>query len=222
MSLAWRVIRLAVSDFIDDILWLVVLNMLWCVAAVTVVAMPLVSAGMAWVAAEIGEGKVVNWRTFVEGVRRYWKQAYVWGLINLVVGALVGLNLIFYLGQQESWFALPLMLFVAVGLWWIGTQFYFFPFLVHQDPPSIKMAYRNSLVLMLSQPAVSLALFFVVMILAAVSYLLLFPLFVLFFALLSVLSNRAVIETIKSRQEREEAEKESGARGRIPDRRWRP
>jgi uncharacterized membrane protein YesL len=218
MRLAWRVIRLSISDFLDDILWLILFNILLCLAAVTVVALPLVSAGLAWVTAEIGEGKVIGWRTFVAGVRRYWKPAYIWGLMNLVVGGLVAANLFFYLGQEVSWGTIPLMLFAAVGLWWMGMQFYFFPFLVHQETPSIKTAYRNSLVLMLSQPALSTSMFVLVMILTAISYFLVFPLFLLLFTLISVLSNRAVIETVKSQeeaeQERQEAAKKPGARSR--------
>jgi uncharacterized membrane protein YesL len=221
MSLAWRVIKRSFSDFIDDILWLVVFNIVWCLAAVTVVALPLASAGLAWVAAEIGEGKVIGWRTFVEGVRRFWKQAYVWGLLNLVVGVLVVMNLVFYLGREESWATVPLMLFGALGLWWIGTQFYFFPFLVHQDPPALKTAYRNGLVLMLSQPLVSLTVFLVVAVLTAASYLLLFPMFLFYFVFLSLLANRAVIESIKAQREAEEAAAEREASSR-PDRRWKP
>ena len=86
------------------------------------------------------------------------------------------------------------MLFGALGLWWIGTQFYFFPFLVHQDPPALKTAYRNGLVLMLSQPLISLTVFLVVAVLTAASYLLLFPMFLFYFVFLSLLANRAVIE----------------------------
>jgi uncharacterized membrane protein YesL len=225
MNLTWRVIKLFFSDFIDEILWLALFNIIWCLAAVTVVAFPLASAGMAWVAAEIGEGKVIGLRTFVAGVRRYWKQAYLWGIINLVVIVLIGMNVVFYLNQQESWSTIALMLFGALGLWWLGTQFYFFPFLVHQDPPAIKTAYRNSLVLMLSQPALGVAMFLLAAVLAVLSYMLVFPLLLFFFSLMAVLSNRAVIETIKIQQEREEAAKEKQEQaqiGSIKDRRWRP
>jgi len=221
MSLAWRVIRHSISDFADEILWLVLLNILWCIAAVTVIGAPLVSAGMAWIAAEIGEGKVLRWNTFITGVRRYWKQAYLWALVNVIVATLVAMNLAFYSGRSESWSMVPLFLFGALGLWWAGMQFYFFPFLTHQEIPSLRMAYRNSIVLMLSQPGLSVAMFLTVVVLAALSYFFLFPLFLFFFALLSVLSNRAVIETIRYQAELAEAAEEK-RRGSSPDQRWRP
>jgi len=221
MNLAWRVIKRSISDFLDDILWLAALNILWCLAAVTVVGLPLASAGLAWVAAEISEGKVIGWRTFVEGARRFWKQAYLWGLFNLVVGALIVMNLVFYLSQPESWTVVPLMLFGAVGLWWIGTQFYFFPFLTHQEKPEIRTAYRNGLVLMLSHPSLSLVMFIVVVVLTVISYLLLFPLFLFYFALLSIFANRAVVEAVRAQQEAEEAAAEQKVAGH-PDRRWKP
>lgn len=221
MTLAWRVIKRSISDFLDDILWLAALNVLWCLAAVTVVGLPLASAGLAWVAAEIGEGKVIGWRTFVEGARRYWKQAYLWGLFNLVVGVLIAMNLVFYLGQSETWTMVPLILFGAVGLWWVGTQFYFFPFLTHQEKPAVRTAYRNGLVLMLSHPGLSLAMFLVVAILTVISYLLLFPMFLFYFALLSIFANRAVIEAVRAQQEAVEAAAEQEAAGHR-DRRWKP
>jgi uncharacterized membrane protein YesL len=221
MNLAWRVIRTSISDFADEILWLVLLNVLWCIAAVTVIGAPLVSAGMAWVAAEIGEGKVLRWNTFTTGIRRYWKQSYLWALANVLVAALIGMNLAFYSGRSESWTLVPFFLFGALGLWWAGMQFYFFPFLTHQENPSLRMAYRNSIVLMLSQPGLSIVMFLVVIVLAALSYFFLFPLFLFFFALLSILSNRAVIETIRYQAEQAAAAEEA-RRSKMPDQRWRP
>jgi uncharacterized membrane protein YesL len=221
MNLAWRVIRSSISDLADEILWLVLLNVLWCIAAVTVIGAPLVSAGMAWVAAEIGEGKVLRWNTFTTGIRRYWKQSYLWALANVLVAALIGMNLAFYSGRSESWTLVPFFLFGALGLWWAGMQFYFFPFLTHQENPSLRMAYRNSIVLMLSQPGLSIVMFLVVIVLAALSYFFLFPLFLFFFALLSILSNRAVIETIRYQAEQAAAAEEA-RRSKMPDQRWRP
>ncbi|MGC8880431.1 MAG: hypothetical protein ACP5R2_14540 [Anaerolineae bacterium] len=221
MSLAWRVIRTSISDFADEILWLVLLNVLWCIAAVTVIGAPLVSAGMAWIAAEIGEGKVLRWSTFTTGIRRYWKQSYLWALINVIVAVLVGMNLAFYSGRSEPWSLVPLFLFGALGLWWAGMQFYFFPFLTHQESPSMRTAYRNGIVLMLSQPGLSIVMFLVVIILTAISYFFLFPFFLFFFALLSVLSNRAVIETIRYQTEQAEAAEEE-RQSKMPDQRWRP
>lgn len=205
MGLVWRVVKLTVGDLVEEVFWLILLNILWCILAVLVLPMPFATAGLAWVAATIGEGKVVSLRTFIEGGRRLWKPAYLWGLANLVVAAIFWLNFAFYYNQPASWAAIARLLVVAVALWWVAMQFYTFPFLIVQEEPSLKMAYRNSMILMISQPVLAGAVFLVVVLLSVVSYLLkMFPLVVLYFVLLSLLANRTVVETIKVQQEKEE------------------
>ncbi len=205
MGLVWRVVRLTVGDLVEEVFWLILLNILWCIMAVLVLPMPFATAGLAWVAATIGEGKVISLRTFIEGGRRLWKPAYLWGLANLVVGGIMWLNFAFYYNHPASWAAIARLLVVAVALWWVAIQFYTFPFLVVQEEPSLKMAYRNSMILIISQPVLAGAVFVVVLLLSAVSYLLkMFPLVVLYFVLLALLANRTVVETIKVQKEKEE------------------
>ena len=87
MTPAFRVVKLAVTDLWDDILLLVVFNLVWCISAVLIVPIPFTTAGLAWAAATVGEGKVVKWRTFFEGGRRFLRPAYTWGVISLMGGA---------------------------------------------------------------------------------------------------------------------------------------
>jgi uncharacterized membrane protein YesL len=204
MGLVWRVVRLTVGDLVEEVFWLIPLNILWCILAVLVLPMPFATAGLARVAADIGEGKVISLRTFIEGGRRLWKPAYLWGLANLGVGAIIWLNFAFYYNHPAQWAAFARLLVVAVALWWVAIQFYTFPFLIVQEEPSLKMAYRNSMILIISQPVLAGAVFVVVVLLSVVSYLLkLFPLIVLYFVLLALLANRTVVETIKVQKEEE-------------------
>ncbi len=205
MGLVWRVVRLTVGDLVEEVFWLILVNILWCLLAVLVLPIPFATAGLAWVAATIGEGKVISLRTFIEGGRRLWKPAYLWGLANLGVGAIIWLNFAFYYNHPAQWAAIARLLVVAVALWWAAIQFYTFPFLVVQEEPSLKMAYRNSMILIISQPVLAAAVFVVVALLSVVSYLLkMFPLVVLYFVLLALLANRTVVETIKAQKKAEE------------------
>ncbi len=204
MGLVWRVVRLTGGDLVEEVFWLILVNILWCILAVLVLPMPFATAGMAWVAATVGEGKVISLRTFIEGGRRLWKPAYLWGLVNLVVGGIVWLNFSFYYNHPAWWAAIARLLVVAVALWWVAMQFYTFPFLIVQEKPSLKMAYRNSMILIISQPVLTGAVFVVVVTLSVVSYLLkMFPLVVLYFVLLALLANRTVVESIKAQEEEE-------------------
>lgn len=204
MGLVWRVVRLTVGDLVEEVFWLILLNILWCILAVLVLPMPFATAGLAWVAATIGEGKVISLRTFIEGGRRLWKPAYLWGLANLAAGAIIWLNFSFYYNHPASWAIFPRLLVVAVALWWVAVQFYTFPFLIVQEEPSLKMAYRNSMILIIAQPVLAGAVFVVVVLLSVVSYLLkMFPLVMFYFAVLALLANRTVVETINLQKEEE-------------------
>ena len=44
-------------------------------------------------AADIGERRAVGLASFFQAGRRHWRPAYAWGILNLVVGAIVAANL---------------------------------------------------------------------------------------------------------------------------------
>jgi len=216
MTLAFRTVKLAFGDFFEEVFWLVAFNIVWCLAlamgvlplaalglaalplaALSAAALPLATAGLTWLAAEIGQGKAIGWRTFVTGARRHWKPAYFWFAANLVAWGVIWLNVSFYGGQSAQWAAILMMVFFVAALWWAGMQLYVFPFLYVQEQSSLRTAYRNSIILLLSRPALTFTLLVVVAILLAISFFLTFPAFFFLFAMLAVLGNRAVIETIK-------------------------
>jgi uncharacterized membrane protein YesL len=197
MKLALRVVKLAFLDFFEELFLLILFNLLWSISALLVLPLPFAAAGLAWAAAEIGEGKAINWRTFFEGGRRYWRPAYRWGLLNLVVWALIFVNFNFYSNIAATWALFVRTLVLSSAILWVSIQLYVFPVLILQETPSLRLAYRNGLVLMGSQPALTVVLLALAAALLFVSVLLTFPLFVLYFALIALLSNRAVVESLK-------------------------
>jgi uncharacterized membrane protein YesL len=197
MSLALRVVKLAFLDLFEDIFLLILFNILWSISVLLVLPLPFAAAGLAWAAAEIGEGKVIKWRTFFEGGRRYWKPAYRWGLVNLVVWGLIFINFNFYNDIAAAWALFVRTLVLSVAILWGSVQLYVFPLLILQEAPSLRLAYRNGLILMGSQPALTVVLLVLAAALLFVSVLLTFPLFILYFALIALLSNRAVVESLK-------------------------
>ena len=174
---------------------------------------------------KIGEGKVIGWRTFVEGVRRFWKRlaVYVWGCFQPGCGCPKADDQRHSLPHRESrgrrcwrsvrhWACIWSQRPVCTSVFAISGA---------PEPPPLKTAYRNGLVLMLSQPfLISLTVFLVVAVLTAASYLLL-SMFLFYFVFLSLLANRAVIKSIKAQREAEEAAAEREASSH-PDRRWKP
>ena len=203
MILALRVVKLAFLDLLEELFWLFFFNLLLAVLGILIIPLPLMAAGLAWVAAEIGQGKAIGWRTFVDGARRYWKPAYLWGLINAVTWFIVVVNYNFYSNLDASWAVVPFWLLVSISLIWGAVQLYILPLLILQEVPSLKLAYRNGLVLMASQPAVIILLLILIAALAIATSFLLILAFVVDFAFIALLANRAVLESVKAVKERE-------------------
>jgi uncharacterized membrane protein YesL len=201
--LALRVVKLAFLDLLEELFWLFFFNLLLAVLGILIIPLPLMAAGLAWVAAEIGQGKAIGWRTFVDGARRYWKPAYLWGLINAVTWFIVVVNYNFYSNLDASWAVVPFWLLVSISLIWGAVQLYILPLLILQEVPSLKLAYRNGLVLMASQPAVIILLLILIAALVIATSFLLILAFVVDFAFIALLANRAVLESVKAVKERE-------------------
>ncbi len=198
MRLAGRVVKLAFLDFAEEIFLLILFNVLWSMSALLVLPLPFATVGLAWAAVEIGEGKAIHWRTFFKGGRRYWKPAYRWGAVNLVVYALIAINFNFYSNLTLAWAGIFRSLVVSVAILWGVVQIYVFPLLIRQEVPSLRLAYRNGLVLMGRQPALTIAVLALATVLLFVSILLTFPLLVFYFAFIVLLANRAVAESLKA------------------------
>jgi uncharacterized membrane protein YesL len=197
VRLTWQVTKLAVLDFIEELFLLMVFNLLWVVGALLVLPFPFATAGLAWVAAEIGQGKAIHLRTFFDGGRRYWKPAYIWGLINLVVWTLLWVNISFYSGLNSIWSVLVRALMVSIAIIWGAVQLYVFPLLIRQEVPSLKLALRNGLVLMSLTPVLTIGVIILAVVLLVLSSAIALLLFVFYFAFLAVLTNRAVGEALK-------------------------
>jgi uncharacterized membrane protein YesL len=197
VRLTWQVAKLAVLDFIEELFLLMVFNLLWVVGALLVLPFPFATAGLAWVASEIGQGKAIHLRTFFDGGRRYWKPAYIWGLINLVVWTLLWVNISFYSGLNSVWSVLARALMVSIAIIWGAVQLYVFPLLIRQEVPSLKLALRNGLVLMSLTPVLTIGVIILAVVLLVLSSAIALLLFVFYFAFLAVLTNRAVGEALK-------------------------
>jgi uncharacterized membrane protein YesL len=198
--LALRVVKLAFLDLLEEFF---LFNLLLVLLGFLIIPLPLMAAGLAWVAAEIGQGKAIGWRTFVDGARRYWKPAYLWGLINAVTWFIIVINYNFYSNLDASWAIIPFWLLVSISLIWGAVQLYVLPLLILQEAPSLRLAYRNGLVLMASQPAVIILLLILIAALAIATFFLLILAFVVDFAFIALLANRAVLESVKAVKERE-------------------
>jgi len=144
-----------------DGFWVVWLSdLLWVAFSLPVVTAPLGFAGLYECAHALAEGKSVTWQTFFSGIRHRWGASYRWTIFNLLVVFVLAFYFWFFSPEKGSLAGLtssllggfPLALIV---LWWLINQ-YTFPFMLVQEKPSYRNALRNSLVMSLKWPGVTL------------------------------------------------------------------
>jgi hypothetical protein len=167
---------------------------LWAVLLTLLILLPLpvISAGLCFVANQITHGIAVGWGTFVSGVRRYWSKGLIVGLVNGVILFLIGTNIRFYLVVVQGTLAnFALSAWVVVALYWLLAQIYWFPMLLEMEDENLLRALRNALVMVIVTPGFSIVLGLIFGLLIAVSLLLTVPAALFLAALLLLISNHA-------------------------------
>ncbi|WP_420627185.1 DUF624 domain-containing protein [Candidatus Leptofilum sp.] len=125
--------------FFNTLTNFILFNMLWLGGSLLIVTIPAVTAALfasvaPWARGQSADAPLV---TFWTAVRRYWRKATVLGVIDLLLGGLIGLNL-FFIWQNgfDSSIALPAFIITSLfGLFLIVANVYLWPLLVTLDPP---------------------------------------------------------------------------------------
>jgi uncharacterized membrane protein YesL len=206
-----RVIAQAASDWWDDLVNLVVINLIWVVCWLTVVLGPPATLGIYHVANRLVRGESLGPQGLLEGAKRYFLQSWLWMLFNLVVAAIVLVNWGFYASFDAGWADLMRAFFLLLGLFWLAIQFYALPYLVEQERKNVGIALRNGLFNALAAPGYTLVVFAFAVLVVGLSVGLVFPLFLGGPCLIAVVGNRAVIERLATYgvREREMASREA-------------
>lgn len=185
-------LKKAAADTWDELFYLVLINMIWCVGTLLILPWPLVTFGLFFVVHDIGAGKSVKLSTFFAYAHRLWKPAYLWGGVNAAVVLVLWLNTAFYSGATSRWMAILQMMMIALAVFWGVLQLITLPLYPHLETPSLNLALRNALILIGRYPAAVLVLLALIVLFGALSTF--FPPihFLLTFALIAVFTSRIV------------------------------
>ena len=138
------------------------------------------------------------------GIKTYLWPSYKWGIMNFVVAFLFSVNIWFYGNATLSFAPYLRVAFIVAAAFWAAVQMYTFPFMIEQEEPSIKTALRNSLLSVARYPLRSFGFLGFVIVIAAVSTYLFFPLWVVIsISLIAFLSNKntiAVLDKLKQEE----------------------
>ena len=120
--------------------------------------------------------------------------------MNLVVAIIISANIWFYLAFESTWADFLQAFFIILGVLWLVIQFYSVPYLMEQERKNLLIAVRNGLFTTLASPGFTLVVVGVAALVALISVILVFPLFLGGPCLIFLLGNRAVMERIKTFQ----------------------
>ncbi len=196
----WMIIKNAIGDFWDEMLWLVIFNILWLICLVLIVPYPLATFGLFFVAQDIGEGKGIKFGQFFGYGLKFWRQAYLWGVINLVVLTIMWINFTFYGTVEAGWAVYAQMFMLALMVLWLVLQLFalaFYPRLVN---PQYKLALRNAGIAMSRYPVLVLLLVVVLVVMGVLA--LFVPAIIVIggAAIIALITNRIVATIVKKEQ----------------------
>lgn len=200
----WDVIKNAMADIWDEMLYLMIFNLIWVVSLLLVIPWPLATFGLVFTAYDVGEAKGIGFGTFWKYARQMWRQAYLWGGINLAVGVIAWVNWSFYTRIEAAWAGLAQMFVIAVSLLWIMLQLIALPFYPRLERPGLKLALRNAGVTLGRYPLAGIFLMIVVLLILAIASF--FPaIYVLgAFSMVAVVANRVVAAVLAKEKLREQ------------------
>lgn len=194
-----RMLRDRLTDAYMGLIPLVTINVIWFVASIPLVTAIPAAGALFYATNQMAHGKPASWRTFVEGFRICFRRSWGWGLLNLLVGASAFTYLTIFSRQTESWATWASAVVVIALFLWLTVQLYVFPLLLEQVEPKLRLAFRNSLVLLLKRPFYSFGVTLGLILLAVATSIVVFPAwFVLTGAVCAYVANRAAIDSIRT------------------------
>lgn len=212
---ALQAIRYSLQDFWDEFVMLVVLNVLWSLIAALPAAplitlsntnlvaalilaiflalpLPIVTGGLCFFTNQVARGKSTGWETFFAGVRRYWTKSLAVAAVNLVALVLFLTNIQFYNTiLPDAWRGVALILWIALGIYWLIVQIFWFPMILELENEKVLLALRNALAMVFITPTFSLTLALIMAVLAILCIALTIPVVLIMVSLLLLISNHA-------------------------------
>ncbi len=158
MRLIWPILKKTITDFWDELFYLILFNLLWLAGTALIIPFPSVTFALFFTIRDVSDSKGITLRKFLGYGKLYWKEAYSWGLVNVGVMWLLLFNLRFYAGLAGRWAVVGQVFFVALTMFWLMWQLLALALYPRLEKPGLKLALRNAAILLGKYPLVSLAM----------------------------------------------------------------
>jgi uncharacterized membrane protein YesL len=155
----WLIVKQSLGDLWNDLWTTAVVNLAWLVCQLLVLPGPPATLALFSYGNRLAHGEIADLGDFWQALRRSWRPAWRWGLVNLVLlFLLVGdVRLTGGMGQSLAARFGQSFYLAALGGWCL-LQLYTLPFLIEQEEASLRLALRNAAVMIGRNPAFSFGL----------------------------------------------------------------
>jgi uncharacterized membrane protein YesL len=193
---ALKILGVSFREVWQELWTILIIQVLFLLGTILIVTAPPVTLALFFYGNQIAHGERTTERDFLQAIRRYWKPAWRWGLINLLtIGVLTGdYYLIGKMVTNSNQANLIQGFYITVLASWLLLQLFTLPFLFEQEQPSVLQALRNAAVFIGRNLILVLVLMFL-LVLSLTAGMLAFMLTLVFGgALIAFASNHAVLE----------------------------
>ena len=176
----------------EELFLLGVASYILMLLGVTIVLLPPLTVGLMYMANQVARGNAIGFAMLFSGGRRFLSRSYIWGAINACAIVLLLADLTYYQQLQGDLGIAAVTLALLLALAWGIVQLLTLPLLIELGPRSLKTAFRQALLLTISQPAFVIGLVIASALLALLCWF--FPILIGFaFAYLALVVNIAIV-----------------------------
>lgn len=193
----FRVIWTALVDWWDGWLDMVLVSAVWFVAQLTIVLGPPATFGVYYVVHNMINGEATGVKGLIQGARKYFGKALIWGVLNLLVIIMLWVNIQFYSSLQAIWGFYLLIIVLMIALLWFSTQFYALPYFMEQDIKKLRIALKNGILTTMAAPFFTFVLMLLAVIVVVLSIGFIIPLFLGLLAIIPFLGFRAMYNRLE-------------------------
>ena len=205
----FQIIKTALQDIWDDIWAVLVINLIWTFCVLTIIPGPPATLALFRYANRLVHGEIVEVKDFTSELKRCWGAGWRWGLINLPVCAVL-IGDIFLSNQNNmssTVFPYVQSFYIALLVIWLLLQTWVLSFMVEQEQPQVKTAFRNSFLMLRSNFSFSIAYAFELILMILFGAVLFMSIFAVGGVLLADVGNRAVLLVLAKQKAKDEGNK---------------
>jgi hypothetical protein len=189
------IIKVSLKDIWEDIWSVLVINLVWTLCMLVVVPGPPATLALYRYANRMAHGEIVDTKDFFREFKTCWGCGWRWGVVVLPISAIFVGDILLSNEKNMSAATFPYMqcFYIALLVIWLLLQTQVLAFMIEQEKPEVKTAFRNSLVMLGKNFSFSIAYYLELILLILIGVVLCMAIFIVGGVLLADIGNRAVL-----------------------------